>query len=30
MPEYTVDRAGLRRATITNVAGWANVPVRVH
>ncbi|MGA6204019.1 cytochrome P450 [Nocardia testacea] len=30
MPEYTVDRAGLRRATVTNVAGWANVPVRVH
>lgn len=29
MPEYTVDRAGLRRATTTNVAGWANVPVRV-
>jgi cytochrome P450 len=29
MPEYTVDRAGLRRATVTNVAGWANVPVRV-
>lgn len=29
MPEYTVDRTGLRRATTTNVAGWANVPVRV-
>lgn len=29
MPEYTVDRSGLRRATVTNVAGWANVPVRV-
>ncbi|MFI1462936.1 cytochrome P450 family protein [Nocardia carnea] len=29
MPEYTVDRAGLCQATTTNVAGWANVPVRV-
>ncbi|MGW0180224.1 cytochrome P450 [Nocardia sp. NPDC003345] len=29
MPEFTLDREGLRRATVTNVAGWANVPVRV-
>ncbi|WP_416564523.1 cytochrome P450 [Nocardia testacea] len=29
MPEYTVDRAGLHRATVTDVAGWANAPVRV-
>lgn len=29
MPEYTVDRTGLRRATVTNVAGWANVPIRI-
>ncbi|MET8800096.1 cytochrome P450 [Nocardia sp. NPDC004568] len=27
MPEYTVGRAGLRRATVTDVAGWADVPV---
>ncbi|MEU1550383.1 cytochrome P450 [Nocardia sp. NPDC005745] len=29
MPEYEVDRAGLRKATQTSVAGWTNVPVRV-
>jgi cytochrome P450 len=29
MPEYSVDRAGLRRAAQTSVAGWTNVPVRV-
>jgi cytochrome P450 len=29
MPRYEVDRAGLRRVTMTNVAGWCNVPVKV-
>ncbi len=29
MPRYEVDRAGLKRVTMTNVAGWCNVPVRV-
>ncbi|MEU1983796.1 cytochrome P450 [Nocardia sp. NPDC019395] len=29
MPEFTVDRTGLRRATTTNVAGWTNVPVQI-
>ncbi len=29
MPEYEVNRAGLRKATQTSVAGWTNVPVRV-
>ncbi|WP_174187040.1 cytochrome P450 [Nocardia barduliensis] len=29
MPEYDLDRAGLRRAAQTSVAGWTNVPVRV-
>ncbi|MGX1809106.1 cytochrome P450 [Nocardia sp. NPDC055321] len=28
MPEYTVDRAGLRRVSAASVAGWCNVPVR--
>jgi cytochrome P450 len=28
LPHYEVDRGGLRRAMATNVAGWANVPVR--
>jgi cytochrome P450 len=28
IPKYTVDRAGLKRVHMTNVAGWANVPVR--
>jgi cytochrome P450 len=30
MPSYEVDYAGLRRVTMTNVAGWCNVPVKVH
>jgi cytochrome P450 len=30
MPSFEVDRAGLRRVTMTNVAGWCNVPVKVH
>ncbi|MCV7278304.1 cytochrome P450 [Mycolicibacterium flavescens] len=29
MPEYEVDTAGLRRVAMANVAGWANVPIRV-
>lgn len=29
MPEYRVDRAGLRRVAMANVAGWANVPINV-
>lgn len=28
IPRYEIDRAGLRRVRMTNVAGWANVPVR--
>ena len=28
MPHYEVDRPGLRRVAMTNVAGWSNVPVR--
>jgi cytochrome P450 len=28
IPKYTVDRAGLQRVHMTNVCGWANVPVR--
>lgn len=28
IPEYEVDRAGLRRVAMSNVAGWSNVPVR--
>jgi len=30
MPEYELDRSGLRRARVTSVAGWTNVPIRVH
>lgn len=30
MPEYDVDRAGLRRVAMTNVAGWSRVPVRAN
>ncbi|WP_019928579.1 cytochrome P450 [Nocardia sp. BMG111209] len=30
MPEYELDRSGLRRAHVTSVGGWTNVPVRVH
>lgn len=29
MPEYQVDRAGMRRVAMANVAGWANVPINV-
>ncbi|WP_067855251.1 cytochrome P450 [Nocardia shimofusensis] len=29
MPEYELDRQGLRRARETSVAGWTEVPVRV-
>lgn len=28
IPEYEVDRAGLRRVAMSNVCGYANVPVR--
>ena len=28
IPEYEVDRDGLRRVHMANVAGWSNVPVR--
>lgn len=28
IPGYEVDRAGLRRVAMSNVCGWANVPVR--
>ncbi|KHO21195.1 cytochrome P450 [Mycolicibacterium setense] len=28
IPEYEVDRDGLRRVAMSNVCGWANVPVR--
>jgi cytochrome P450 len=29
MPDYQVDWAGVRRVAMANVAGWANVPIRV-
>jgi cytochrome P450 len=29
MPEYDVDRSGLARVAMTNVAGWSRVPVKV-
>ncbi len=29
MREYQLDRAGLRRVAMANVAGWANVPINV-
>ncbi|ORV16634.1 cytochrome P450 [Mycobacterium celatum] len=29
IPRYAVDQTGLRRVNMTNVVGWANVPVRV-
>lgn len=29
MPEYQLDRAGMRRVAMANVAGWANVPINV-
>jgi cytochrome P450 len=29
MPEYQLDRAGMRRVAMANVAGWANVPIKV-
>ncbi|WP_319448797.1 MULTISPECIES: cytochrome P450 [unclassified Mycobacterium] len=28
-PRYEIDRAGLRRVSMTNVCGWSNVPMRV-
>lgn len=28
LPEYEIDRSGLRRVAMANVCGWANVPVR--
>jgi len=28
IPEYEVDRGGLRRVAMANVSGWSNVPVR--
>lgn len=28
IPEYEVDRDGLRRVSMSNVSGWSNVPVR--
>jgi len=28
IPEYVVDRGGLRRVAMSNVCGWSNVPVR--
>lgn len=28
IPEYEVDRGGLRRVAMSNVCGWSNVPVR--
>ena len=30
MPNYEVITEGLNRVAMTNVAGWSNVPVRVH
>jgi len=29
IPRYHVDRSGLKRVTMTNVAGWSNVPVHI-
>jgi cytochrome P450 len=29
-PSYTVDRQGLRRVNMSNVAGYSNVPVTIH
>lgn len=28
IPEYEIDRSGLRRVAMANVSGWSNVPVR--
>lgn len=28
IPEYEIDRGGLRRVAMSNVCGWSNVPVR--
>jgi hypothetical protein len=28
LPEYEVDRSGLRRVAMSNVCGWSKVPVR--
>ncbi|BDE16454.1 MULTISPECIES: cytochrome P450 [Mycobacterium] len=30
MPDFALDEDGLRRVSMTSVAGYANVPVRVH
>ena len=27
IPEYEVDRGGLKRVAMSNVSGWSNVPV---
>jgi cytochrome P450 len=29
IPRYEIERSGLKRVTMTNVAGWSNVPVRI-
>jgi cytochrome P450 len=29
IPDYEIDRDGLRRVAMANVSGWSNVPVRV-
>jgi hypothetical protein len=29
MPDFELDEAGLRRVSMTSVAGYSNVPVRV-
>lgn len=28
LPDYEVERAGLRRVAMSNVSGWSNVPIR--
>jgi hypothetical protein len=28
IPEYRIDRSGLRRVNMVNVMGWSAVPVR--
>ncbi|GAH58092.1 unnamed protein product, partial [marine sediment metagenome] len=28
LPEYEIDREGLRRVAMSNVCGWSNVPVK--
>jgi cytochrome P450 len=29
IPRYEIEQSGLKRVTMTNVAGWSNVPVRI-